>query len=213
MLASWSLSRTSPGPTIDRTEAIKRLTHDADYWIFLSDNSACEPIGIPEERDCPSDPEDHGGETRNSKPVLMITVSCLILLDSQNAFLATQRPPHKSLGGLWEFPGGKVEKGESPEEALRRELREELHLSVDSLIPLTPVAHHYDFGSIRLIPFLARCEHRPALELVEHSAACWANSESANSLEWAPADLPILAELLSRLQQRDLKNRVPPYSR
>lgn len=129
----------------------------------------------------------------------MITVSCLILLDSHDAFLATQRPPHKTLGGLWEFPGGKVEKGESPEEALRRELREELHLTVDSFLPLTPVTHEYDFGSIQLIPFLTRCEQRPALELVEHSAACWVHSTSASSLAWAPADLPILAELLALL--------------
>jgi 8-oxo-dGTP diphosphatase len=64
----------------------------------------------------------------------MLTVSCLILLDSQNKFLATQRPPGKSLDGLWEFPGGKVEEGESPEAALRRELWEELHLGVESLL-------------------------------------------------------------------------------
>ena len=143
----------------------------------------------------------------------MLTVSCLILLDSQNKFLATQRPPGKSLGGLWEFPGGKVEEGESPEAALRRELREELHLDVESLRPLTPVTHSYDFGSIRLIPFLARCEHRPVLELVEHSAARWVDASNANSLDWAPADLPILGELLSLLQQRGLEDRVPPYSR
>jgi 8-oxo-dGTP diphosphatase len=141
----------------------------------------------------------------------MLTVSCLILLDSQNSFLAAQRPLQKSLGGLWEFPGGKVEVGESPEEALRRELREELHLEVDSLHPLAPVTHRYDFGYIRLIPFLARCVARPALELVEHPAVRWVNTSDAHSLQWAPADLPILGELFSLLQQKELENTVSPY--
>lgn len=125
----------------------------------------------------------------------MIAVSCLILLDAGGTFLATQRPPGKSLGGLWEFPGGKVEQDESPESALRREIQEELHLAVDSLQPLTPVIHHYEFATIRLIPFLALCETRPTFKLVEHSAACWVDANTANSLQWAPADLPILNEL------------------
>ncbi len=141
----------------------------------------------------------------------MITVSCLILVDSQDTFLATKRPPDKPLGDLWEFPGGKVKGNESPEEALRRELREELHLCVDSLLPLTPVTHRYDFGSIRLIPFLGRCDARPSLHLVEHSAARWVNASVAASLEWAPADLPILAELLSLLQQKSLGIRFSAY--
>ncbi len=141
----------------------------------------------------------------------MITVSCLILLDAQNAFLATQRPPEKSLGGLWEFPGGKVEDGESPEDALRRELREELHLNVGSLHPLTPVTHQYDFGTNRLIPFLARCDARPKIWLTEHTAFQWVTLEEADRLAWAQADLPILAELLSLLQQKELATKVPPY--
>lgn len=127
----------------------------------------------------------------------MITVSCLVLLDRQNTFLATQRAAEKSLGGLWEFPGGKVEPGETAEEALRRELREELHLTVDRLLPLTPVIHHYDFGTIRLIPFQARCGLRPTLTLTEHIAAHWVDPEEARLLEWAPADLPILAEVIA----------------
>lgn len=135
----------------------------------------------------------------------MLTVSCLILLDSHNTFLATQRAPEKALGGLWEFPGGKVDKDESPEEGLRRELREELHLKVDSLRPLTPITHQYEFGAIRLIPFLAHCDERPNLKLVEHSAAPWVDASNAHSLEWAAADLPILAEVLSLLQDRNLE--------
>ena len=56
------------------------------------------------------------------------TGACLVLKDQQEAVLATRRPEGKQLGGLWEFPGGKVETGESPEDALRREILEELKL-------------------------------------------------------------------------------------
>ncbi len=87
-----------------------------------------------------------------------ILVACLVLVDAENRYLATQRPTHKSLGGYWEFPGGKLEAGEGPEEALRRELLEELHLEVGPLDPLTPVDYAYEFGQIRLVPLLAAQE-------------------------------------------------------
>ena len=128
----------------------------------------------------------------------MIRVSCLVLVDSGGAFLAAQRPHEKTLGGLWEFPGGKIEHGESPETALRRELREELHLHVGPLVALSPVTHCYPFGTIRLLPFLARCRTRPQLVLKEHTRARWLDADAAQTLPWAPADLPVLAEFTAR---------------
>lgn len=125
----------------------------------------------------------------------MLTVTCLILADPGGCVLATRRPLDKALGGLWEFPGGKVEAGESPGEALRREIREELILELGELEALTPVEHLYDFGSIRLLPFLARCPERPAIHLVEHTDARWLAPEDFGSVEWAPADVPILEEI------------------
>lgn len=124
-----------------------------------------------------------------------VPVACLVLVDSKNTVLATQRPEHKALGGLWEFPGGKLHDGELAENALRREIREELHLELGPLNPLSPVLHRYPFGVIRLIPFLACCDKRPVLRLAEHTAAEWVTLKEARLLEWAPADLPILAEL------------------
>ncbi len=132
----------------------------------------------------------------------MTSVSCLVLVDARGTWLATQRPHGKTLGGLWEFPGGKVENGESPENALRRELREELHLTVGSLEPLAPVTHCYPFGSIRLLPFLARCRIRPPLVLNEHIRAQWLDADTAQTLPWAPADLPVLAQITARFPQK-----------
>jgi 8-oxo-dGTP diphosphatase len=130
----------------------------------------------------------------------MLTVTCLILIDPDGCVLATQRPLYKSLGGFWEFPGGKVEAGESAEEALRREIREELHLELGPLEAITPVEHDYDFGRIRLLPFLGRCAERPKLQLVEHIDARWIVPADFATLEWAPADVPILGEIAAVLR-------------
>lgn len=128
----------------------------------------------------------------------MVDVVCLVLVDGTGNVLATQRSPDKRMGLLWEFPGGKIDAGEAPEDALRREIREELHLELPaSLQTLTPVHHDYDFGHIHLIPFLAFCAERPVFTLTEHVDARWLDYPAAQALAWAPADLPILGELLA----------------
>ena len=83
-----------------------------------------------------------------------IHVVCLVALDGRGFFFATQRPRGKSLALHWEFPGGKVESGEHPENALRREIKEELLWSLGDLKPLTEVLHEYDFGAIRLLSLI-----------------------------------------------------------
>lgn len=130
----------------------------------------------------------------------MLTVTCLILTDPAASVLATRRPFDKALGGFWEFPGGKVEAGEAPAEALRREIREELRLELGEIETLTPVEHDYEFGRIRLLPFLARCAVRPVVHLVEHIDSRWVFPEDFDTLQWAPADLPILDEITTILR-------------
>lgn len=110
-------------------------------------------------------------------------------------FLATRRPEGKRLGGLWEFPGGKVEEGESADDALRREVREELCLVLEDLKAMVPVVHEYSFGKIELRPYLARCRVRPEICLTEHTASRWVRWAEVGELEWAPADIPVLEEL------------------
>jgi len=129
-----------------------------------------------------------------------IDVACLVLRADDGRVLATRRPPDKSLGGLWEFPGGKIDAGETPESALRRELREELELQVGPLLAMEPVEHRYPFGTIRLWPLLANCDGsaKPGIVLHEHTDARWVDAQEADGLEWAPADVPVLAAVFSR---------------
>lgn len=124
-----------------------------------------------------------------------IDVVCLVLQDTTGAVLATQRPADKRLGLSWEFPGGKVEAGEEPETALRREIYEELTLPIGRVNRLADVIHKYDFGTVRLIPFLSYCVERPCIQLTEHIASAWVNSGEWERLQWAPADIPVLSQL------------------
>jgi 8-oxo-dGTP diphosphatase len=123
----------------------------------------------------------------------MIDVVCGLIEDGAGRLLACRRPPGKHLGGLWEFPGGKVEPGESPRAALVRELREELGIETVVTGELAPVDWNYGGGAIRLIPFRCRIvagDPHPH----EHDAHEWVDRVSCGGLLWAAADEPILAE-------------------
>lgn len=134
-------------------------------------------------------------QLRNTEPV---SVVCLILQDQEGQVFIGKRPAHKRLGDLWEFPGGKVEPNEANELALRREIQEELGIEIGELEPLPPVDHVYPFGPICLFPFIACCSQRPALQLTEHSEAQWITLRDWQSLEWVPADVPVIRALLER---------------
>jgi 8-oxo-dGTP diphosphatase len=127
----------------------------------------------------------------------MIDVVCGVIDDGNGCFLACLRPQGKHLGGLWEFPGGKVEPGETPETALVRELREELGIEVEVGAPLAPVAWSYDRGDIRLLPFLCAIV-RGTPHPLEHERLCWCAPRDFAKLPWAAADLPVLEQLRRR---------------
>jgi 8-oxo-dGTP diphosphatase len=124
----------------------------------------------------------------------MVEVVCGVIENDQGELLACRRPAGKSLAGLWEFPGGKIEPGELPSQALARELREELGIEVEVLQALTPVIWNYGGFTIRLAPFRCRIiggDLRP----LEHAEITWCSALTWGGLLWAAADLPILGEI------------------
>lgn len=133
----------------------------------------------------------------NAIPLLQVV--CALIEDADGRLLVAQRPEGKHLAGMWEFPGGKVEPGETPQDALVREIAEELGCAARPGAPLTPVTHAYEQVTVRLIPFLARLvdpETRP--EAREHAALRWVTREEITTLPMPAADAPIVAEWMAR---------------
>lgn len=131
----------------------------------------------------------------------LLLVAAAALFDSSGRVLITQRPQHKQLGGLWEFPGGKVELGEAPEQALVRELREELDLIVepDALDPYAFASHAYpDFHL--LMPLYVATRWGGTLKLDPNAAqgAQWVRPEALRSIEMPPADVVLVDRLIER---------------
>ncbi|WP_057937532.1 (deoxy)nucleoside triphosphate pyrophosphohydrolase [Algoriphagus resistens] len=125
----------------------------------------------------------------------VVLVTCAVIF-SDSKVLCAQRSDTMPLPGFWEFPGGKVEKGESPEACLIRELREELAIDVGIIGPLKPTEHSYAAGKkIRLLPFVCSWESGD-ISLLEHQAVKWLIKEELNSLGWAAADWPIVVDLI-----------------
>lgn len=126
-----------------------------------------------------------------------ISVACAII-ERGGLVLAAQRSETMSMPLKWEFPGGKIQDGESPEECLVRELLEELGIMVAAKYPLKPASFDYAEFSITLYPFV--CEiTEGGIVLHEHKAIKWLEPEKLPSLDWAEADFPVIDEYLSRI--------------
>ena len=109
--------------------------------------------------------------------------------------LVTQRSEKMKLPLKWEFPGGKLHDGETEEECILRELKEELAIQVRIIMRLTPSQFDYGTFIINLIPFLVEYESGN-IQIAEHREAKWLTKDELIHLDWAPADIAILNELL-----------------
>jgi 8-oxo-dGTP diphosphatase len=126
----------------------------------------------------------------------VIRVVAAVLCRSGKILLA-RRAPGKQMGGLWEFPGGKVEEGETLAAALAREMKEELGLAVIVGKRLMRKRIAYDFGEIELIFMLCRCADEGTLKPKDHDMLEWVAPERLREFRLAPGDVPV-AERLSR---------------
>jgi 8-oxo-dGTP diphosphatase len=126
----------------------------------------------------------------------IIHVVAAALVDGDGRVLLAQRPPGKSLAGLWEFPGGKLEPGESPEAALVRELDEELGIVASGLEPFTFVSFAYpDFHLVMLLYWCRHWQGEPHGR--DGQALRWEHPAAMAALPMPPADLPLLEALVA----------------
>jgi 8-oxo-dGTP diphosphatase len=126
----------------------------------------------------------------------LFPVVAAALFDAAGRVLVQQRPPGKAMAGLWEFPGGKVEIGETPEAALVRELKEELAIIVDAadLAPLCFASEPLDDRHLLLLLFVAH-RWRGEPQAVEATAVRWVRPDDLHDLPMPPADRPLIAAL------------------
>ncbi len=130
----------------------------------------------------------------------IVLVTAVALVDADGRVLLAQRPEGKSLAGLWEFPGGKVEPGETPEAALIRELHEELGIDthVSCLAPLTFASHSYDDFHLLMPLFICR-RWKGIAQPREGQTLAWVRAKDLRSYDMPPADVPLIPIIQSWL--------------
>lgn len=132
-------------------------------------------------------------------PSILLVVACA-LVDADGRVLIAQRPEGKQLAGLWEFPGGKVEPGETPEQTLVRELREELGIETQTacLAPLTFASHSYD-GFHLLMPLYVCRKFSGIPQPLDAQALKWVKPAKLREYPMPPADAPLIPFLIDLL--------------
>jgi len=112
--------------------------------------------------------------------------------------MCAQRGPDAILPGLWEFPGGKIEPGESKQAALQREITEELGCMIEVGPEVTTTTHEYEFGDVTLTTFHCRLVAGTPT-LTEHVSIKWLTPAELDTIPWAPADIPAVAMIRADL--------------
>ena len=124
---------------------------------------------------------------------MTVVVAAAVVIEDGRVLL-TRRAEGQHLAGMWEFPGGKIEAGETPEECLARELNEEFDIEVSIGDYLGSNIHHYDHISIRLLAYRTTLEHG-SLEPNDHDAYAWVGIDEMDQYDFAPADVPFVDQL------------------
>lgn len=126
----------------------------------------------------------------------LLLVVAVALIDADNRVLISQRPEGKQLAGLWEFPGGKLDPGETPEQALVRECREELGIEVceTCLAPLTFASHSYEDFHILMPLYICR-NWEGEITPLEGQQIAWVRANRLQHYPMPPADIPLLPAL------------------
>jgi len=129
-------------------------------------------------------------------PGRLVLVAAAALVDGDNRVLLAQRPDGKAMAGLWEFPGGKIEAGETPEQALIRELKEELAIDIAQacLAPFTFASHGYDDFHL-LMPLYVCRKWQGAIAPREGQQVTWVRAARLRDYDMPPADLPLISML------------------
>ncbi|BCG85760.1 NTP pyrophosphohydrolase [Mesorhizobium sp. 113-3-9] len=135
----------------------------------------------------------------NTGKRLLLVAACA-LVDADGRVLLAQRPPGKQLAGLWEFPGGKVEPGETPEQCIIRELHEEIGIETEipCLAPLTFASHSYDDFHLLMPLFVCR-RFRGIAQPREGQALKWVRPKQMRDYPMPPADAPLIPFLIDLL--------------
>lgn len=126
-----------------------------------------------------------------------VVVAIVLFSSSSQKYLIVRRDQNQSGAGFWEFPGGKVEAGETPEQALQREIHEELNVSIEvtGLRFLSKNLHHYNTKSIDISFYLYEVPHEVPLVLVDHDDFSWCDVDDLLNYHIAEADLPVIEQL------------------
>lgn len=126
----------------------------------------------------------------------MLEVVAALIRDNENRILICQRPKNKARGLLWEFVGGKVESGETKEDAIIRECKEELNVTLCVERVFTQVTHEYSDVTVHLTLFEARII-KGEIEKIEHNDIKWVTEDELRGYDFCPADVQIINEILS----------------
>ena len=131
-----------------------------------------------------------------------LQVVCAVIKNRADEILVCQRSADTDLAGLWEFPGGKIEPGETDIEAIKREIEEELGVTIQPFDQFEKVEHQYPDFHISLYPFLGEIQCGKEPQALEHECIKWIPLDQAKTLEWAEADKAILRQIQQRAEMK-----------